>query len=170
MSKVISKIKSVWSELADKEARDEYVAARIETDVAYQIYSLRKQRDWTQSELAKRCGNPNGQGAICRLENSAEGISVSTLKELASAFDVAVTVKFVPFSQLVDDAITERLDRDVPEFASDQIPAKFVPLFSTFTAANVGRKVHVAPASKPWMETTLAAPSKRLVEENARGC
>lgn len=170
MSKIFSKIKAIWSGLRDKEARDEYVAARLDTDLAFQIYSLRKQRGWTQTELARRCGNPNGQGAICRLESSAEGVSVSTLRELASAFDVALSIKFVAFSQLVEDSIGERLDRTVPSFTDDKVPAKFAPLLSTFSTTVVAdhRKLDVALASRPWVNTTLAAQSKPLVGESVR--
>jgi transcriptional regulator with XRE-family HTH domain len=168
VSKVFSKIKAVWSMLSDKEARDEYVAARIDGDVAYQIYSLRKQNNWTQAELAARYGIENGQGAICRWERTADGISVKALRRLASAFDVGLSIKFVPFSQLVDDASTERLDREIPSFAVDKIPSKFAPLFATIGVASTGSRFNLAPPSTPWQHATLAAPSQPLIQENVR--
>ncbi len=122
VSKVISKILSLWSDLKEKDARDEYVSSRIDVDLSHQIFSLRTARDWTQGELALRCGYGNSQGRISKLENSCEGVSVATLKRIASALDVAVSIKFVPFSQIVAEEIEERLDRTVPSFDADSPP------------------------------------------------
>lgn len=120
MSKVISKLRSLWSELSSsKEARDEYVAARIATDLSHQIYSLREERGWTQGELAERAGHANSQGWISRLENYCEPITVKTLKQIASAFDVGLSIKFVPFNQLAHETVSERLDRYIPSFDRD---------------------------------------------------
>lgn len=121
MSKIISKIISLWRDLSEKEARDEYVSARIDIDLSHQIFSLREQRGWTQGELAARCGYGNSQGRISKLEQSCEGVSVSTLKKLASAFDVSLSIKFVSFSQSAREAAYERLDRHIPSFPDDSI-------------------------------------------------
>lgn len=169
MSRTIGKIKAVWRRLASKEYRDAYVASKITNNLAFQVYSLRESRGWTQGDLAGMAGTK--QPAISRLERAAGSASVSTLKKIAAAFDVGLLIKFVPISQLVDEANSEVLDRAVPSFADDKIPAKFAPLFSTFSTSSGGHKVRLVPASKPWMPTTtLAAPSKQLAKGNARGC
>ena len=158
VSKVISKIKTIWSGLADKESRDEYVAARLDTDLAFQIYALRKQRGWTQARLATACGNPNGQGAICRLESSAEGVSLSTLRELASAFDVALSVKFLPFSQLVEDSVSEKLDRTVPSYDDDALPTKFAVCMQLSSANRPVPRLALQSTASPWAMVRETTP------------
>jgi transcriptional regulator with XRE-family HTH domain len=163
--KVISKIKAIWASLADKEAREEYVGARLETDLAFQIYSLRKQRGWTQKKLAELCGNENGQGAICRLESSAEGVSLTTRREHASAFDVALSVRFLPFSEFVEESVVARLDRSVPPYNLDRLPAKFticIQLASTSEDRQSSRQLSFEPTTKPWAMLSASTPSKIL--------
>jgi transcriptional regulator with XRE-family HTH domain len=113
----------MWQRLADKVYRDEYVAAKIDSNLAFQINNLRESRGWTQEELAKRADTK--QPRISLLERSCGGVTLSALRKIASAFDVALSIKFVPFSQLVDETISERLDRDVPCFDDDLLAEKF---------------------------------------------
>ena len=62
---------------------------------------MRDQTDWSQEQLAEKVGT--NQNAISRLENPNYGkATITTLKRIASVFDVALVVRFVPFSQLVD--------------------------------------------------------------------
>jgi HTH-type transcriptional regulator / antitoxin HipB len=166
MSRTTGKIKTVWLRLASKEYREGYVASKIANNLAFQVYALREGRGWTQGELAEKAGTK--QPAISRLERAIGSVSVSTLKKLAAAFDVGLSIKFVPVSQLVDEATTERLDRPVASFADDQIPGKFAPLFATISAASTGSRLNLAPPSTPWQHATLAAQSQPLVQENVR--
>jgi len=86
--------------LQDKEYRDAFVSSHINNGIPFQIRALREQRDWTQDDLAKV--SKKKQEAICRLENPNYGsFTLATLKEIASALDVALMVRFVPFSELV---------------------------------------------------------------------
>ena len=90
-----------WTErliarVKNREYRDSYVGEGVKTWVARQIRSLREQRDLSQGELGELCGKP--QSAISRLEDPDYGqMSLQTLLELASAFDVALSVKFVDY-------------------------------------------------------------------------
>jgi transcriptional regulator with XRE-family HTH domain len=60
-----------------------------------------KSREWTQRELGERAAMK--QNAIARLENPNYGeYSIRTLQRLAAAFDVALIVKFAPFSEIVN--------------------------------------------------------------------
>lgn len=77
--------------------RASYVAEHVRRGIAYQIRALRDQRDWSQGELSKRLGKP--QSVLSRLEDPTYGkVTIQTLLELASVFDVALQVRFVPFS------------------------------------------------------------------------
>ncbi len=89
------------NELKDKEYREAFVSAHIDTGIPFQIRALRKQREWKQGQLADRAGKK--QETISRLENpNYASLSLTTLKELASAFDVGLMVRFVPISDLVE--------------------------------------------------------------------
>src|SRR5205809_4036874 len=68
------------------------------------------------------------QNAISRLESSTYGKpTITTLKRLASVYDVALVVRFVPFSHLADWVSgTPRVDYgmssssfDIPDFKND---------------------------------------------------
>jgi transcriptional regulator with XRE-family HTH domain len=89
-----------FKSLEDPEYRREYVNEHINVGLAFQIRQLRESKKWTQEELAKRTGK--AQETISEWENPDYGrYSLSTLKKLAAAFDVALSVKFVSFRELV---------------------------------------------------------------------
>jgi len=97
---VTSKAKLIAKLLRNKEYRDAYVEEKITTSLPFQIRALREQRDWSQAELGNHANMR--QNAISRLEDAETGTpSLNTLLRLAHAFDLALLVKFVPFSRLV---------------------------------------------------------------------
>jgi len=66
---------------------------------AAQIRAMREKSKWSQEELAQRVGM--GQARISLLENpNYENLSLKTLKRVANVFDVALIVRFAPFSKL----------------------------------------------------------------------
>jgi transcriptional regulator with XRE-family HTH domain len=78
--------------------RAKLLSSNLNRELAYQLRRLRDKKGWSQPELAKRMRT--SQNAISRLENPAYGkASLSTLKKLAAIFDVALEVRFVPFSK-----------------------------------------------------------------------
>lgn len=88
--------------LRKKELRDIYVESAISDVISTQIFNLRKSRNrnWSQRDLAKKV--KMAQPRIAVLEGADyENYTISTLKRLASAFDVALIVKFAPFSELI---------------------------------------------------------------------
>jgi len=109
----------IASSLRDKEYRDFFVTEEIDTGIPFQIRAIRQARGWSQEELAARMGLT--QASISRLENPDYGrFSLATLKRLASAFDVALAVRFVPFSRLVDWATNlSSEDLAVPDYEHD---------------------------------------------------
>jgi transcriptional regulator with XRE-family HTH domain len=85
-----------------KEYRDAYVAENLKSGIAFQILYNREARKWTQESLGEKTGQ--GQNGIARLENPFYGrFTLKTLLKIASAFDVALLVKFVPFSRFLDE-------------------------------------------------------------------
>ncbi len=92
---------TLHAKLKEPEYRHEFVSANIDTGLAFQIRALREQRKWSQQELGRRIGRKPGQEqpGISKLETAGHAFSLATLKKLAEAFDVALVVRFVPFSE-----------------------------------------------------------------------
>lgn len=87
-------------QLKKKAVRKAYVEAELVNGLAHQIRILRQQRNWTQCHLAKRL--KTSQGVVSRLEDPSYGkYSLKTLTQLSSAFDVALYVRFMTFSQFM---------------------------------------------------------------------
>lgn len=87
--------------LRDEALRDQYLTRFIRSSIATQIRALRCQRGWTQVELGRRAGLK--QPVIALLENSArhwEG-SVTTLCKIAHAFDVALSIRFASWGEII---------------------------------------------------------------------
>lgn len=87
--------------LREKSRRDNFINNVLGTTLSAQVFGMRKSRDWSQTELAKRAGT--GWRQIALLEDTDdERYSLATLKKVACAFDVALMVKFVSYSELID--------------------------------------------------------------------
>ncbi len=151
-------------DLQDKEARDAYVEGHVRAGVAYQIRAMRDTEGWSQRKLGQRMGSKPeaAQAAIARLENPDYGrFSVSTLLEVASAFDVALMVRFVAFGNLlrhVTDAAPSALSpvaytHDVSAQPQRTIPREISPVFTgskvarLHTVHTVSRERRVATGS-----------------------
>ncbi len=94
-----SKVGRISAKFSDKEFRDCYVDSHITNGLSFQIRGMRKSRKLSQQELAVRLGTK--QEAISRLENPDYGkFSLDTLKKIGSEFDVALSVRFISFSEL----------------------------------------------------------------------
>jgi transcriptional regulator with XRE-family HTH domain len=94
--------KALWSSLRrGPKSRIKFAESHLNKNLAFQIRAMRASRGWSQEELARRTGM--NQNMIYRLENPSYGKpTISTLKRIAAAFDVALVVRFLPFSRLVD--------------------------------------------------------------------
>lgn len=101
-------------EFQDKEYRHAYADESLSTYIATQIKVLREQRNLTQSELGQLAGMK--QPRITVLEDvNYSSWSISTLRRLAQAFDVRLSVKFENFSSLIPEIETlgrSALERD----------------------------------------------------------
>jgi transcriptional regulator with XRE-family HTH domain len=95
-------------EFQDKEYRHSYADESLSTYIATQIKVLREQRRLTQKELAKRAGMAQPRIAVLEDVNYSSW-SIKTLRRLARAFDIRLSVKFENFSSLIQEI--ESLDR-----------------------------------------------------------
>jgi transcriptional regulator with XRE-family HTH domain len=95
------KTQQIATSLDDKEYAHAFVDSEITTLLPFQIREMRKEREWSQTKLAEVTGQ--NQKTISDFENpNYARYSLSSLKRLAEAFDVALIVRFAPFSDLVD--------------------------------------------------------------------
>jgi transcriptional regulator with XRE-family HTH domain len=90
----------LWDKLTrSKKYRHAFVASQLKRGIPTQIRILRKQRGWTQAELAESSGLT--QGALSRAEDPDYGnLTFNNVLKIAEGFDVAFVGKFVPFSEL----------------------------------------------------------------------
>jgi transcriptional regulator with XRE-family HTH domain len=109
ISKLLAKLKG------SKKRRDLFVAGQIKTGIPFQVRALRDKKGWTQAQLGTELGMT--QTNISRLESPGYGrLNITTLQRIASVFDVALIVRFVPFSELM--RWTDRLSPEVMAPAS----------------------------------------------------
>lgn len=110
--------------LADTEYRKAVVDDLVGTGLAFQIRQLRNARTLTQKALADQIGN--NQVTISQWENPNYGkYSLSSLKELAAAFDVGLLVRFVSFGELADWTIDVSPERLVPKSYGEELQLSF---------------------------------------------
>jgi len=117
---------------------------------------MRLSRGWTQEELGRLAQMPQTQ--ISRLERKGyENFSLSTLMRLASAFDVALKVKFVAFSELVDEAAyPEANELDVPSYSKDPgLVVDIVDEMRRLVVLNLGATP--LPQSRKWDSPEIVA-------------
>lgn len=107
------------AKMKNKEYRHGLVNAQIEVDLPLQIRALRQQRGLTQPELAGLAGMK--QPRISAMEKpGGSRFNLETLRRLAEAFDIALIVRFAPFSELL--AWSKRFSPDdfrVPQYDED---------------------------------------------------
>jgi len=120
-----SRLDRLWKKFARKTYRDAFVESHLATNIAAQIVTLREDRGLSQQELADAAEMK--QSRICVLENpSNQSLSIRTLKRIAAAFDVALVVRFVKFSELARWASSSSETKfSVPSFRDDGIDAQF---------------------------------------------
>ena len=136
----MSKYQQVWKSLEDDEYRREY-AADVGTGLAFQIKLIREKNGWTQGQLAEHIGSQ--QPTISQWENPNYGdFSLNSLKSLATAFDLALMVKFVPFSELVEWDANLTPQRLAPPSFREEVHAGYQA--NRLLAEHVGEPVTVA--------------------------
>ncbi|HZF30402.1 MAG TPA: helix-turn-helix transcriptional regulator [Gammaproteobacteria bacterium] len=103
-----------------KEYREAFVESEINIGIPFQIKAMREAREWTQKELGSRSAKQ--QSVISQLETPGYGnLTLSTLKKLAAAFDVALMVRFVSFRELVSRAAhLSDSDMKIPSYGVDR--------------------------------------------------
>jgi transcriptional regulator with XRE-family HTH domain len=102
-------------EFHDRDYRHAYADESLNTYIATQIKVLREQRGLTQKGLADLTGMAQPRIAVLEDVNYSSW-SINTLRRLAEAFDLRLSVKFETFSSLIPEI--EKLDRESLERSS----------------------------------------------------
>jgi transcriptional regulator with XRE-family HTH domain len=105
--------------LTSKEYRDSFISEEIDVGLPMQIREMRESRGWKQGEVAEKIGTQQPRFSV--MEKLGYGnYSLNTLKKIASVFDVALIVSFVPYSEMIDftDAIN-RKRLSIPTFSDE---------------------------------------------------
>lgn len=94
--------KRLAEEFADAEYAHAYLGENSNMRLAAQVRALRVQRNWSQQDLAERAGMK--QARISKIEQADfDSLSLTTLRRLAAAFDVGLSVKFDSIANVVND-------------------------------------------------------------------
>jgi len=162
-----------WKSLEDQEYRREF-AGDVGTGLAFQIRMLREKHGWTQEELASRTGKQ--QETISHWEDPNYGsYTLNSLKSLAGAFDVALVVKFAPFSELVNWGIELTPEKLAPKSYTEEhqalIEASLADLSFTLEGVWLTDNAHVVtnPFENPsgFATTATLQVEKLSTEEQA---
>ncbi len=126
---ISDKERQIVNSLDNKEYREALAIEHVNNTLAIQIRKMRESCHWNQSELASQLGKH--QETISQWENPDYGRhSITSLKALAATFDVALLVKFIPFSELIQDMVNLSETRlSPPSFSEEQ--------FNTVTSISV---------------------------------
>jgi transcriptional regulator with XRE-family HTH domain len=145
--------KPLTKKLQNKKYRRAFADQSIGSGIATQLYALRTNRGWNQSKLAKETGM--AQPRISALEDqNYQNYSLSTLKRIAAAFDVALVVRFVSFGEHIRWLTNVSAGDLAPlSFAEEQeLPAKDTEK----GAPPVGQEMPTKQDISPYFESTQA--------------
>ena len=153
-------LSNLWQKLnCSKRYRESFPAAVVKRMLPLQIRVLRKQRGWSQAQLAQE--SKLTQGVISRAEDPDYGnLTVNTLVRIGAGFDCAFVGRFVPFSELAKwyvDTSDEKM-LEVPSFADDHAPtsADSIALVTRYlTHSHWLNRIRIEALWKPCVETAL---------------
>jgi transcriptional regulator with XRE-family HTH domain len=163
---------SLVEQLRGKEYRDAFVASQIRIGLPMQCRALREGRALTQPQLAEAAGM--SQPRISEIERPGERkLNIDTLLRLASAFDVALQVRFVPFSKFVDDEDSIDLDnfyvnpfdQDVAHISRIEEQMKSVIQMDQSSAFKAAQKAEGQIVKKSALQGATAGGKRNVLEE-----
>ena len=118
MNQLLERLKN---DFRDEEARYAYADSVVNAFVSAQIKNLREARDLKQGDLAEMVGTK--QSGISRLEKADYSVwKIETLRKLARAFGVRLSIRFEEFGTLLDDVAGFKKAKLLPrQFAEDPV-------------------------------------------------
>jgi transcriptional regulator with XRE-family HTH domain len=106
----------------NSEYREALVFENVYTGVCSQMRVLREQRELSQAEFGRKAKMAQERISILEDPNAETKPTLKTLLRVASAFDVGLDVRFVPFETILDRSVnTESSALQVPSF-DEELP------------------------------------------------
>lgn len=104
-----------------REYRHAYVESFLNSLISGQIRALREREKMSQQQLAETIGTT--QPGVSRFESpDYSSWRIETLRKIARAFDMALSIKFVGFGDIIEDIDGFDADRLLrPSFADDPV-------------------------------------------------
>ncbi len=143
----IERREKLKAQLKDKKYRDAFVSAHIDEGISFQIRALRKKMGWTQKELSGQTGMAQERISVAENPNYSR-FNIKTLKRIASSFNVALIVRFVPISELVKWELTlssktlapmsfdeDPYFKETPQQAYDMVYSQPEPTISSYVGS-----------------------------------
>ena len=157
--------RNLWKKLQSKKYRHSFVASQVGASVAAQIASTRMARGWTQNELARHANM--SQVRISVLEDPGyENFSIKTLKRLAEALEIALIVRFAPFSEMLEWlSKLEPKNLAVPKFEDDSVPLTA----ERVATPSIAIRQSIIHGQSEMKEAASAAYGNRLRQASALG-
>jgi transcriptional regulator with XRE-family HTH domain len=141
--------------LRDAEYRKSFVASQVNIGIPFQLRALLRSRGKSQEWLAEKAVMRQPRISALLTPGKTRP-NIETLRRLAEAFDCALEVRFIPFSELVERS--ERFDPEsfsVPSFDEEMNKGAFEELPATVSS------VAVRYASGPAMVRPFSTPARR---------
>lgn len=164
--------KKLMEKLGRKAYRAAYVGEHVRRGIAAQIRAMRDQRGWNQGKLSKELGKP--QSVVSRLEDPSYGkVTVQTLLEVAATFDVALQIRFVPFSSFLQQTrdVSTRSMQVVSfsdDFATRSGREIRIPIHATAARTSLNEMIGPIATSTEWLDIpTILTPAKIGVDARA---
>lgn len=106
---------------SSREYREALVFENVYTGICSQIRVLREQRGWSQAALGRRAKMAQERISILEDPNAETKPTLNTLLRVASACDIGLDVRFVPFSAVLDRSTkTDSSELEVPSFDEER--------------------------------------------------
>ncbi len=107
----------------EREYRDALNVENVYGGICAQIRALREQREMSQAQLGRKANMAQERISILEDPNAETKPTLNTMLRIASAFDVGLDVRFVPFSTVLDRSTnTNQRSLEVESF-DDELPA-----------------------------------------------
>jgi len=159
-----TKMANIWKKFSSPQYRRAFAESQLSLNVSAQIQTMREERGWTQAALADATSMT--QSRISMLEDPAYNrMSIRTLSRIAEAFDVVLSVRFIPFSDLLKGCVNDDSSRySVASFEDDRQPEDGLVYsvnhrhFSAVAFSDYGTVAKIAGWANPENGNKMAAP------------